>query len=217
MNIEKRVFDLDLLEVREDESPKIRGHAAVFNKTSDNLGFIEIIEPGFFRNAVRKSDTAALWNHNSDIILGRKSAKTLKLEEDDSGLYYEIDPPSWASGYVESIKRGDVKQSSFAFIVKNGGDKWEDKEGVRYRTLLDGGCDELLDVSPVVYPAYPQTDVKVRMSDSDLELIKNTVSSEIDRHLHQPDETPDDQGEPPHEGRVDSLDIKKKRLDTYKI
>jgi len=211
--VEYRVFDT-CVEVRSDEDPAIRGHAAVFGKPSEDLGgFVEIIEPGFFRKAIKRSNTAALWNHNSDIILGRKSAKTLVLEEDDNGLSYTITPPSWAGGYLETIKRGDVTQSSFAFTVSEKGEKWDEEDGVRIRTLLSGGCDELYDVSPVTYPAYPDTDVKVRMADSDLSRIREVISEEVDK-LKTSDL--DVQGVPEElPGRVDSLDIKKKRLRLY--
>ena len=209
-----RCYDSDV-EIRDDEGLKIRGHAAVFNRQSDDLGgFVEVIEPGFFRKAIKRSNTAALWNHNSDIILGRKSAKTLVLEEDDNGLSYTITPPSWAGGYLETIKRGDVTQSSFAFTVSEKGEKWDEEDGVRIRTLLSGGCDELYDVSPVTYPAYPDTDVKVRMADSDLSRIREVISEEVDK-LKTPSDL-DVQGVPEElPGRVDSLDIKKKRLRLY--
>ena len=211
--VEYRVFDT-CVEVRSDEDPAIRGHAAVFGQRSSDLGgFVEIIEPGFFKGAIKRSDTAALWNHNADIILGRKSAQTLALSEDETGLAYVIHPPSWASGYIETIKRGDVRQSSFAFTVKEKGEKWEDKDGVRTRTLLPGGCDELYDVSPVVYPAYPQTDVKVRMAAEEVDQIAEAIKNKI---FPQPAEDLGDQGVPDDgPGRVDSLDLKRKRLATY--
>lgn len=219
--VEYRIFDTAVrIQDRArgpDDGPCVHGHAAVFDRESEDLGgFVEIIEPGFFRKAIKKSDTAALWNHNSDIILGRKSAKTLTLEEDDDGLSYTIYPPSWAKGHLETIERGDVTQSSFAFTVNPKGEKWEDKDGVRVRRLVSGGCDELLDVSPVIYPAYPDTDVKVRMSQDDIERIKGVVHDEVNRLLPQPSEGLGCQGvSVDGPGRVDSLDVKRKRLATY--
>jgi len=214
--IERRHFDTSI-EVRADEEPCIRGHAAVFNRQSEDLGgFVEVIEPGFFKGAIKRSDTAALWNHNADYILGRKSAKTLELSEDETGLSYVIHPPSWANGYMETIQRGDVTQSSFAFTVKEKGEKWSEEDGVRVRTLVSGGCDELFDVSPVVYPAYPDTDVKVRMADGDLDKIKSVIHSELTRLLPQSSEDLGVQGvSEAQPGRVDSLNIKRKRLATY--
>jgi HK97 family phage prohead protease len=158
MEVEKRSFPVELnVEKRGNEGEKIRGHAAVFDKWSEDLGgFREQIKPGAFTKALKASDVKALWNHDSNIVLGRTKSGTLKLEEDDKGLSVEITPPSWANGYMETIKRGDVSEMSFAFIV--GKDEWNDDGN--QRTITE--YDELLDVSPVTYPAYPQTSVKIR-------------------------------------------------------
>jgi len=164
--LEHRTFELDTIEVRadDDEKPKIRGHAAVFDKLSDDLGgFREKISPGAFSKTIKKDDIRALFNHDPNYILGRNKAGTLTLEEDEKGLYFEIDPPdtSYARDLLVSIDRGDISQCSFAFMVDGKkGEKWDYPEGqlpIRTLDLL-----KLYDTSPVTYPAYPQTDVKVR-------------------------------------------------------
>lgn len=160
MSIETRVFPFGEVEVRKDgdKRPTIRGHAAVFNKKSENLGgFREVIQPGAFAK-VLDNDVRALWNHNPDNVLGRSKAGTLKLSEDAKGLAVEIDPPDSAVREIEAIKRGDVDHMSFAFIV--GEDKEEKSNGEVLRTIIS--VKELRDVSPVTYPAYRQTDVAVR-------------------------------------------------------
>ena len=163
MKIDKeiRIFESEV-EIRETEGEdkKIRGHAAVFNKLSVDLGgFREKIDPGAFAKTVKKNGVLALWNHDSNIVLGR-SPKTLSLSEDDKGLAIEIDPPNSPNGQnaVEAIRRGDVRKMSFAFRTIT--DQWDrDGEKMPIRTLKEV---ELLDVSPVAYPAYPQTDVALR-------------------------------------------------------
>lgn len=164
----ERRFVVEELRVlaEEGEGPKIQGYAAVFNKRSEVLGdFVEQIEPGFFAPALRH-DVRALWNHNTDLVLGRTKNKTLTLEEDERGLRVVIDPPDtqWGRDAMELIRRGDVNQMSFGFSVKPGGDEWsaEGKKGLRVRTLKAGGCRALYDVSPVTFPAYPQTSAQVR-------------------------------------------------------
>ena len=165
-DIERRfmVDELRLLEA-EGESPKIQGYAAVFGKRSEVLGdFVEQIEPGFFAPAL-KHDVRALWNHNTDLVLGRTRNKTLTLQEDERGLRVVIDPPNtqWGRDAMELIRRGDVTQMSFGFSVKPGGDEWNTEgKGLRVRTLKAGGCKALYDVSPVTFPAYPQTTAQVR-------------------------------------------------------
>lgn len=165
MNPEIERRNIDLVEFRlvqeENQKPKIAGHAAMFDKLSEPLfGFREKISPGAFAGTIKKDDVRALFNHDPNYVLGRNKAKTLRLKEDDLGLYIEIDPPeaSWAKDLIESIRRGDISQMSFGFITMK--DEWEhfkNKESIR--TLVEV---KLFDVSPVTYPAYPETSVKVR-------------------------------------------------------
>lgn len=140
---------------------KIAGHAARFNSMSENLGgFRERIAPGAFAASLLDADVRALWNHDANIVLGRNKSGTLRLTEDDVGLYFEVDMPDTQlvrDMVLGPIARGDVSQCSFGFYTID--DAWENVDGEMIRTLLK--C-ELLDVSPVTYPAYQNTDVAVR-------------------------------------------------------
>jgi uncharacterized protein len=164
-NIERRDFAIEGLKVerRDGEPAKIVGHAAVFNSLSEDLGgFRETILPGAFSDAITRDDVRALINHDSNLILGRNRAGTLTLSEDERGLLVEITPPdtSYARDLMVSMERGDINQMSFGFSVAPGGSSWgETTDGVYVRTLSK--CN-LFDVSPVTYPAYPQTDVALR-------------------------------------------------------
>lgn len=170
MEKEIRTFESGFtIEARAEEGadvPIIRGHAAVFDKLSENLGgFRERIAPGAF-DSVLEDDVRALFNHDGNLILGRTRAGTLRLFLDDVGLGYELTPPDTQAGrdLMTSIKRGDVSQSSFAFRVAAGGDSWdEDEDGVIIRTITKFG--RLFDVSPVTFPAYPDTSVAARSLD----------------------------------------------------
>jgi hypothetical protein len=165
MDIERRAFVVEGLtvETRADGKKTLRGHAAVFNQLSEDLGgFREQIAPGAFADAVKTDDVRALFNHDANFILGRTVAKTLRLSEDARGLAVEIDPPDTqaARDLMTSMERGDVTQMSFGFSVRPGGQDWaKDDEGRVIRTLKKL---RLFDVSPVVFPAYPQTDIAVR-------------------------------------------------------
>lgn len=172
MEIEIRNFSSQLeIEARDDDKTAIVGHAAVFNSLSENLGgFREIIADGAF-DSVLQDDTRALINHDSNLILGRTKSGTLVLSVDAKGLRYVIDPPntSYANDLLESLKRGDIDQSSFGFVVDE--DKWEeDSEGRVIRTIIK--VKRLMDVSPVTYPAYPDTDVAKRAMDEYLKTKK---------------------------------------------
>lgn len=165
MDIERREFVLDEIRVErsEDKPPKVIGHAAVFNELSEDLGgFREQILPGAFKEAIKNDDVRALFNHNPDLILARNKSNTLSLKEDKTGLAIDFEPPDTQAGrdLLVTLERGDVNQMSFGFSVRPDGQSWEeDDEGQTIRTLTN---IRLFDVSPVVYPAYPQTDVAKR-------------------------------------------------------
>lgn len=147
------------------KAPKARGHAAVFNELSEDLGgFREVIQPGSFQEAIGRDDVRALWNHDSNLVLGRNLAGTLTLEEDEVGLFVEIDLPDTQAGRdaAISIERGDVSQMSFGFQILDWArdQVWgKDESGNLLRTITKAS---LFDVSPVTYPAYPQTDIAMR-------------------------------------------------------
>jgi len=159
--LERRTFQLEEIRAVEDgKNLRISGHAAVFNKKSEVIyGFREIVLPGAFKKTIGEADIRALWNHDPNFVLGRNKAGTLRLKEDDRGLKTDIDLPEtqFARDLYQSIKRGDVDQMSFGFRTVT--DRWrtEDKEAVRELVEV-----ELFDVSPVTYPAYPQTDINAR-------------------------------------------------------
>ena len=163
-DLERRYVVAEMkIEKRADEPSRIRGHAALFNTLSEDLGgFREKIAPGAFSEAIKQDDVRALWNHNPDHILGRNGAGTLILSEDSRGLAIEIIPPDTqiARDLMTSIERRDVTQMSFAFSVKPNGSNWgKGDDGCDVRTLT---AVNLYDVSPVTYPAYVNTDVAVR-------------------------------------------------------
>lgn len=138
----------------------IAGYAAVFNSPVDIGGFFrEQVAPGAFKASIGNDDIRALWNHDSNYVLGRKSNGSLTLREDDKGLLFEVRPPetSWARDLMTSIERGDVSQMSFGFRVKK--QEWDETEETALRTLLEV---ELLEVSPVTFAAYPDTSAGVR-------------------------------------------------------
>lgn len=160
METEKRFF-----EIRSDsagEKPKLIGYAAKFDTLSENLGgFVEKIARGAFQKTLEKDDIRALFDHDSRFVLGRNRAKTLFLEEDETGLRVEITPPEsrWADDLLKSVERGDINQMSFGFLTRS--DRWDGLSGTEtpIRTLLEV---DLLDVSIVAYPAYPDTSIALR-------------------------------------------------------
>jgi len=160
------------------DNVKLRGYAAVFDQWTNindwwSGNYKERIKKGAFAKTISEMDVMSVWNHNTDIVLGSSKNGTLRLSEDDYGLSIEIDPPNSPEGIskVESVKRGDVKKMSFAFEVIKKEDEYDEKGFLKNRTLTEL---KLYEVSPVVFPAYPQTSIGARSL-----LINNGIDIDI--------------------------------------
>jgi HK97 family phage prohead protease len=162
--MERRFFPTELraeANGEQSQASTLAGYAAVFESLSVVLYgmFREKISRGAFASSLG-GDVRALWNHDANLPLGRTKAGTLRLEEDAHGLRVEITPPETQAGRdaIVSVQRGDVDQMSFAFDVLE--DEWDqDDAGMLIRTLRKVA---LFEVSPVTFPAYPQTSVAAR-------------------------------------------------------
>jgi len=155
------------MENAEQNGNTVRGYAAVYNSDSEWMGgFYEQIEAGAFDN-VMNDDVRAYFNHDENLLLGRVSSGTLRIGTDARGLFYEVDLPNttYANDLAELMKRGDVNQSSFAFLIEK--DRWEQRDGVTYRIIEK--VSRLLDVSPVAQPAYPSATSELKKRDLESE------------------------------------------------
>ena len=190
-NMERRILSVEDVELRvsDDENPKITGYAAKFGKWSLDLGgFREKIKSGAFDEALKRddADVRALKNHDSNLILGRTTSGTLRLNTNSVGLQVEIDPPDTNTGRdtVEEIRRKDITGMSFAFTTAE--DDWKYLEdGNVERTIIKVG--ELFDVGPVTYPAYPDTSVAARSMDAHKEEVEQE-KKEIETVVEKTDE-----------------------------
>ena len=154
-----RAFPLmDVRAVSDDNGKAIEGYAAVFNSATDIAGqFTESIKRGAFKKSLEENDAVALWQHNSEMPLGRVSAGNLEIEEDKKGLKFRLKMPdtTWAKDAYESIRSGIVRGMSFGFSVIK--ETWD--EPARVRELLEV---KLYEISPVTFPAYEATEVEAR-------------------------------------------------------
>lgn len=159
MTMERRAL-VRPLEIRAgDEQRTVAGYAAVFGSAADIGGqFREIIVPGAFRDAVR-GDVRALIEHDSGRVIGRTTAGTLRLSEDDVGLAVEIDLPDTQDGrdLATLIARGDISGMSFGFIVTH--QQWDETGDIPTRTIE---AVDLREVSVVAFPAYDGTSIALR-------------------------------------------------------
>jgi len=157
--LEKRSYRAEL-----QAGERLIGYAVLWDVESVDMGgWRERIAP----DAFVWSDVRALWQHDPRYVLGRLSTGTLEIESDKRGLRVSITPPdaTWARDVIESVRRGDVDQMSFAFRVLE--DKWDKM----VRTVMRA---ELVEVSIVTFPAYEVTSVQVAQR-SRLEIMRKRI------------------------------------------
>lgn len=174
-NIDKAERRFITHEVRQDTDGKIEGIASRAGTWYDMGFYEEQIAPGAFDD-VMGDDVRALFNHDPNLVLARTKSKTLTLFQDDQGsLGYRYETPkrTYAIDLEDSIRSGDVDQSSFAFRVAEESWEWADEEkGISKdrRTIVK--MEKLYDVSPVTYPANPDTTVAKRAIDDHYNHVK---------------------------------------------
>jgi len=163
----------------------IVGLAAVFNKPTEIWpGLVEVIDPHAFDDTIVEDDIRALFNHDPNLVLGRNTAGTLRLATDQVGLRYEIDADldnHQVLSIYRMIDRRDVTQSSFGFDYVGGADEWSypgsDDEPVVHKILKVRAWD----VSPVTFPAFPETEVDARARDTLLRSLAADSGENFDR------------------------------------
>lgn len=178
LQFERRYYTHDVRAAQE-ESRIIEGYASTVEVYYDMGWYLEIIDRKAFDNAFM-DDCACLDNHQDHQVLGRVRNKTLSLSADQKGLFYSCDvaPTTAGNDMLALVKRGDIYQSSFGFSVRVA--VWEEVSREALKGLIDdavldkvsyGGIVDvrrikevktLWDVSPVTFPANPDTSVAKR-------------------------------------------------------
>ena len=185
--VEHRFLPASEFRIVEDKNqPKLVGYAAVFDKFSEDMwGFKERIAQGAFSESLkRKDDVRMLFNHDPNYVIARTTNGTLNLIEDKRGLYFEAIPADtqWEKDLLTKIKRGDISQNSFGFVINK--EEWDKTEKIRTLTEVT-----LFDVSPVTYPAYKDTEVHVRWRDGEailpITLITGDNKNEIKQSIEE--------------------------------
>ncbi len=167
---EIRTFDITNLSTRdvtENNSRIVTGYAAVFNsRTLLWEGLEEVISPGAFSKALSNSDVRCLFDHDWGKVLGRTKSGTLRLEEDERGLKFEVELPNTtdANNLIESMSRGDIDQCSFGFIPTE--ETWDYNSEPVLRTINEV---ELYEVSIVSLPAYEDTEAALARSKQEVQ------------------------------------------------
>lgn len=155
----------DFTPVPTDDGLTLEGYAAVFDAPTRISGwegnFTETVRKGAFARAVRQNPRPVLqFDHGQHPLLGSIPIGAVSsLKEDQRGLYVQARiHDNWMTEPVrDAIRSEAIRGMSFRFRVPEGGDEWND-DGTQ-RSLIDV---DLLELGPVVFPAYPETEVSLR-------------------------------------------------------
>lgn len=175
--MEHRYLNMENVQIREEgEDLFIEGYFAVFNSPYELWpGATESIAPGAFDDSV-SDDVRALYNHNTDIVLGRTSAGTMEIKQDSHGLWGRIRinrNDSDAMNAYARIARGDITGCSFGFDIAAQETDYRD-DGTIHWTITK--VAPLYEISPCTFPAYTETIVSARKKDlADIETKKREV------------------------------------------
>lgn len=139
----------------------IEGYFSVFNSPYEMYeDYTEIVKNGAFEETLRKDDIRALINHDTTLVLGRTTAGTLELSEDERGLFGRIkvnrNDQDAMNAYAR-VQRGDVTQCSFGFDVEQFDTEVERNHTTSYLTRV-----KLYEVSVCTFPAYTDTQIQAR-------------------------------------------------------
>ena len=177
------VLPVTLRKKGDDDAPVLEGYAALFMEWTqiggDQWGFMERIAPGAFADSLKTDDIRSFFNHDSNQVLGRTSAKTAEFDEDEKGLRAVIYPPDTVAGrdVVALVKRGDVTGMSFMF--RTLADEWEEptKGELPKRTVKKV---QLFEAGPVTFPAYEATSISAR---DRAKALRDVLSRQVDPDL----------------------------------
>jgi HK97 family phage prohead protease len=142
----------------------LEGYAAVFNAWTDirdQMGtYKERIAPGAFKRSIGQRTPVLQFDHGQHPLIGSLPLGSLSvLREDRNGLFVRARlSDNWLIEPVrDAIRDGGIDGMSFRFKVID--EEWGREGDQELRTIKEV---ELLELGPVVFPAYRQTSVAVR-------------------------------------------------------
>jgi HK97 family phage prohead protease len=192
--IEKRSADVEMRVSADSGAPVFAGRAVVYNTWTEigdaraGWGFFEQIEPGAVSKTIQEADIRMLVDHNSSLLVARKSAGDIRFRTSDLGLEVEADLDmelSYVRDMARNLEKRRLSGMSYAFQVVR--DSWDTVD-----VTLDGKTFEadqrsiqemrLSEVSVVTFPAFPTTEAGLRSMVSEIRSarIPNTAAPSQD-------------------------------------
>jgi uncharacterized protein len=122
---------------------KVSGRGVTYNAWSEDIGFRERFLQG---SLTIDKNLALLYNHDTSDVLSTLRGQTMSVKDQADGLYYTAKLPDTTLGndVATLMARGDIgTETSFGFICSDGGDSWEERGGVIYRTISSATLFEI--------------------------------------------------------------------------
>lgn len=164
MNLQQRnAYFRSKFKTREEGAEKIiEGYFIVYDQRTELWDdCYEVICAGACTNSIAKNDVRALYNHDTNAVLGRESASTLVLNSDSYGVYGTViinQADTEALNIYERVKRGDIDGCSFGFYPTIE-ERQEETDGSVTFSVKEA---DVLEVSVCPFPAYPTTSIQAR-------------------------------------------------------
>ena len=141
-------------------------------------GLRERFARGTFADSIDHDDISALWRHNIglELAFNRDPKRSLafsgaplrggrlSLWEDSHGVRFEIEPyenREWIDHLVSRIRDGQISKMSIGFTRLESRVEIAGGYGELAHTVRTTSRAQLLEISPVHYPVFPQTSVRL--------------------------------------------------------
>jgi len=158
-------FRTDFQTRQENDAKYIEGYFIRFNEETELWeGLFEEVDPKAVDDSLKNNDIRCLFNHDTNIVLGRTGNGTLELKKDEKGLFgrVKINPnDKQAMDIYARIERGDINACSFGFNIID--EEIQNRDDGTTKFVLKK--IDLHEVSPVTFPAYPTTSIQARKQD----------------------------------------------------
>ena len=183
MNKETRAFNFEVrAEHDEQHGNFITGTPIVFDQKTDMGWYEETIARGALDETNLK-DVRFLVGHNTSMIPLARSRNnnensTMQLMVTDQSMNIRVnldtENNAEARALYSAVKRGDMTGMSFMFVVDK--DSWDDIDS-DYPKRTITSIRNVLEVSAVAFPAYPQTSIQAASEDGTLDSAHASLES----------------------------------------
>ena len=175
------------IETVDGDTPILRGYASTYDDPyelgpQDDWGWVEIIGRGAGAKSIAERDDVYLFFDHDGLPLASTKDGTLRLSENERGLFSDADIDSGSSYSMEvyrRVQRGQLDRMSFAFQVLR--ERWEDEDGnemdARIAPVRRIQEVKLYDTSVVSFPANPNTTVQANADIMSLAEAKSLLST----------------------------------------